>query len=198
MFPLKSLITAIAFALVAPLAVQFSAAAQGTKVVVIDRVQILAQSKAGQDIQTKVGAIEGAMQSELQPTVTKLQTDGAAIETKTQGMTREAILADAALKGEVEQYARESNQFNRARQIASQELSLTERKALVDFNNALIPVLQEVVTETGANVILDKSQVVYVDDTTDVTGLVISKLDAATPTIAVVRQKLPTQQPQQQ
>jgi len=197
MFRLKSFFAALIIAITAPLAFSAPAFAQGTKVVVIDRVQIFAQSQAGQDIRTKVQGIEAAMQAELQPTANALNTEGQAIDAKTTGMTREALLADAALKTEVENYARKAGEFNRDRQIAAQELALTERKALADFNNALIPVLREVVAENSANVILDKGSVVFVDDATDVTASVIAKLDAATPTINVVRQTLPVQQPQQ-
>ena len=196
MFRLKSLFTALAVIISAPLALTPMASAQ-SKVVVIDRTQIFGQSLAGQDIRTKIQGIETTMQGELQPVAQQLSTEGTSLETKTQGMSREAILADAGLRAEVEAYARKAGEFNRDRQIAAQELSLTERKALVDFNTALVPVLREVVAETSANVILDKSQVIFVDDATDVTASVVAKLNASTPTIAVVRQKLPTQQPQQ-
>lgn len=193
MFPVKSILAAFALAFTAPLALAPVASAQGTNVVVIDRIQIVAQSKAGTDIRNKIQGIETAMQTELKPAADKLQADGTAIETKTAGMTPEAMRADASLKTEVEAYARQANDFNRDRQIASQELALTERQALAEFNKALVPVLREVVAEKGANIILDKSSVVFVDDATDVTATVIAKLDAATPTINVVRQKLPTQ-----
>nr|WP_070959695.1 OmpH family outer membrane protein [Hyphomonas sp. Mor2] len=197
MFPVKSILTALAIAVSTPLALASAAYAQGTTVIVIDRAQVLTQSKAGQDVATKIQGIEAAMQAELQPTATQLQTEGAAIEAKTANMTPEAMRADAALKTEVENYARKANEFNRSRQIAAQELALTERKALIDLNNALVPVLREVVTENSANVILDRSSVIFSDEATDVTASVIAKMDAATPTIAVTRQKLPAQPAQQ-
>lgn len=197
MFSLRTLFSALIVAIATPLAVSTPAYAQGTNVIVIDRVQIFAQSKAGQDIVTKVQGIEAAMQAELQPVANQLSTEGTALDAKTQGMTREALLADAALKTEVEAYARKAGEFNRDRQVAAQELALTERAALIEFNNALIPVLRDVVTETGANVILDKGSVVFVDDTTDVTASVVAKLDASTPTINVVRQQLPAQPAEQ-
>ena len=197
MFPVKSILAAFALAVTAPISLASAAYAQGTKVIVIDRTQILTQSKAGQDVRTKVQGIESAMQAELQPSATQLQTEGDAIEAKTANMTPEAMRADAALKTEVENYARKANDFNRRRQIAAQELALTERKAFIDLNNALVPVLQQVVAENSANIILDRSGVIFSDEATDVTASVIAKLDAATPTIPVTRQKLPTQQPQQ-
>ena len=59
------------------------------------------------------------------------------------------------------------------------------------------PVLQEVVTEKGADIMFDRSDAVYASSAIDATDLVISKMDAKLPTVTVVRQKLPTQ-PQQQ
>lgn len=197
MFPVKSIFAAIAIAVSAPFTLASAAYAQGTNVIVIDRTQILTQSKAGVDVATKIQGIESAMQAELQPTATQLQTEGQAIEAKTANMTPEAMRADAALKTEVENYARKAAEFNRNRQIAAQELALTERKALIDLNNALVPILREVVAENSANVILDRSTVIFTDEATDKTASVIAKLDAATPTIAVTRQKLPTQPAQQ-
>jgi Skp family chaperone for outer membrane proteins len=197
MFPVKSILAAFAIAVSAPFTLASAAYAQGTNVIVIDRTQILTQSKAGQDVATKIQGIEASMQAELQPTANQLQTEGAAIEAKTANMTPEAMRADAALRTEVENYARKANDFNRSRQIAAQELSLTERKALIDLNNALVPILRDVVAENNANVILDRSAVIFSDEATDKTASVIAKLDAATPTIAVTRQKMPTQPAQQ-
>ncbi|MEL7032908.1 MAG: OmpH family outer membrane protein [Pseudomonadota bacterium] len=197
MFPLKSIMAAFALLFTAPIALSPAAIAQGTKVVVIDRAKIYAESQAGQDLRQKLNVVGNTMQAELKPTADKIQADGTSLDTRTQGMTRDAILADAALTAEVEQLARDAQTFNQRRQISANELALTERAALAEFNQALIPVLQEVIAETGANVILDKSQVVFVDDATDVSGSVITKLNAATPTINVVRQRMPTQQPQQ-
>ena len=197
MIRVKSILATLALAVSAAFAVSPAATAQGTKVVVIDRVQIFTQSQAGQDIRNKIQAIETTMQGELKPLADTLTADGASLRTKSEGKTQETVRADAALMSEIEAYSRKANDFERKRQIAAQELALTERKALVDFNNALIPVLQQVIAENSANIILDKSQVVYVDDATDVTQSAITKLNASTPTVQVVRQSLPTQQPQQ-
>ena len=91
MFPVKSIFAAIAMTVATPLTLATPAYAQGTNVIVIDRAQILTQSKAGQDVATKIQGIESAMQAELQPTALQLQTEGTAIEAKTANMTPEAM-----------------------------------------------------------------------------------------------------------
>lgn len=169
------------------------AAAQGTNVVVIDQSRIMRDSAGGKDIINKVNAIETTMQNELKPTADSLSTEGQALDAKTANMTMDAIAADAALRTEVEAYARKAQDFNRKRQIASAELQATERAAWAQFFQALQPVLQEVVTEKGADIMLDRSDAVWAGASVDATDLVITKMNAALPTVNVVRQKLPQQ-----
>lgn len=172
-------------------------AAAQTNVVVIDQGKIMRDSAGGKDIINKVNAIETTMQNELQPTADSLSTEGQALDAKTANMTMDAITADAALRAEVEAYARKAQEFNRKRQIAAAELQATERAAWGQFFQAMQPVLQEVVTEKGADIMLDRSDAVWAGASIDATDLVISKMNAKLPTVNVVRQKLPQQQPQQ-
>ena len=76
----------------------------------------------------------------------------------------------------------------------SQEFANAERQAFIDFNTALEPVLMEVVREKNAQVVMSRRAVIYSADAVDVSDLVISKLDAKTPTINVQRKPLPVQQ----
>ena len=193
MFSIKPMLAAFAFSLGTVAVSAPIATAQGTTVVVIDEGRILRTSKAGKDLEAKLRGIESSMERELQPTADQLNTEGKSIEAQTANMTPQAMRADAALKTKVEAYARKAQAFNRRREIAASELQLTERKAVSDFYTALRPVLQEVVTEKGAQLMVDRSEAVYSDPSIDVTALVISKMDAKTPTISVVRQKMPTQ-----
>lgn len=173
------------------------AAAQGTSVVVIDQARIMRESAGGKDIISKVQAIEETITAELKPTQDSLASEGQTLEAKTANMSMEAIAADEALRSEVEAYARKVQNFNQQRKIASAELQATERKAWNDFFTAMQPVLQEVVTEKGADIMFDRSDAIYASSAIDATDLVISKMDAKLPTVTVVRQKMPTQ-PQQQ
>lgn len=193
MFSIKPMLAAFAFSLGAVAVAAPIASAQGTTVVVIDQGKIMRDSRAGKDIQTKIKNIGTQIERELKPTADQLNTESKSIEAQTKNMTPQAMRADAALKTRVEAYARKAQDFNRRRQIAAGELQLTERKAWADFYTALRPVLQEVVTEKGAQLIVDRADAVYANPSIDATTLVISKMDAKTPTISVVRQKMPTQ-----
>ena len=170
------------------------ATAQATTIVVIDEARIFTESLAGKDIQAKLSNIETQINNELEPSRRALQTDEESIQSRVQGKTPEQVSADEALMTQLQGFERKRNEFAQRRALVSQQFALTERKALADFNAALEPVVMEVVRERNAQLVLQKSQVVYSVDAIDVTALVISKLDARTPTINVVRQQLPAQQ----
>lgn len=191
---LKSLMASLVLVMASAFVVAPVATAQGTKVVVIDQGRIMRDSAAGKDIAAKVATIEQQMQAELQPTATQLETEGTAIEAKTATMTREAMAADTALITQVQAFQQKAQQYNQDRGVLAQELGLTERKAWATFFESLQPVLQEVVTEAGAEVMLDRSEVVYAAPATDVTASVITKMDAATPRVTVTRERLPAGQ----
>nr|WP_321362188.1 OmpH family outer membrane protein [uncultured Hyphomonas sp.] len=169
------------------------AAAQGSNVIAIDEVKILRDSKAGKDMATKLQTIETQMNGELTPERNTLQTQGKALDAKLAGKTREQVNGDAALVSELNAYQAKANAFAAKAKRASQEFSLTERVALSTFNKALEPVLLQVIQEKNADLVVSKSSVVYSADKIDASDLVIQKLDAATPTLTVTRQKIPDQ-----
>ncbi len=182
----------------AAVAAPVAQAQDSAKIVVIDQNRIMAESAGGKDIIAKVNAIETSIQNELGPIATSLQTEGDALDAKTANMTMEAFNADTQLRAEAEAYARKAQDFNRRRQIAQAEFQATERVAWNTFFQAMQPVLQEVITETNADIMIDRSDLVWAGESVDVTQSVITKMDAALPTVYVVRQKLPTQAQQQQ
>jgi len=189
----KSLL--LAFALIVSSVGVFTpvATAQGTTVVVIDQRKIMRDSRAGKDIQTKMKSIEGQIKRELESTSRSLESEGKSIEARTKNMTPQAVAADANLKSQVESFYKKAGEFNRTRQIRARELQITERKAWNEFFKALQPVLQEVVNEKGAQIMMDRSSTVFANPSLDASASVISKLDSRKPTINVVRERLPAQ-----
>lgn len=193
MSQLKKLLFAFAFLIGSAAVTAPVAAAQGTNVVAIDEVRILRDSKAGKDMATKLDSIETQMNNELTPTRNSLQTEGKGLDAKLEGKSRADVNADAALVTELNNYQKKANDFAGTAKKYSAEFSLTERVALANFNKALEPVLMQVIQEKNAQVVVSKSAVIYSADSIDVTAEVIQKLDAATPTLTVTRQKIPDQ-----
>ena len=174
-----------------------AATAQGTTVVVIDQAKIMRDSAGGQDIRSKVSAIQQTILSELQPTQNELQSQSEALQAKTANMTREAMTQDQELISEAQDLQRKSQAFNERQQLAAAGLQKTENMAWRKFLTAMQPVLQEVVTEKGADVVLDSSSVIYSAPAINATDSVIMKMDAKMPTVEVVRQQVTREELQQ-
>ncbi|MBA4226592.1 MAG: outer membrane chaperone Skp [Hyphomonas sp.] len=189
---IRTLVAAMMLAAVVSVSAVQAAQAQTSGVMVIDDNKIFLDSKAGKDIQTKLQNIEKQINNELEPTRKSLETEAKTLQPKLEGKTREAIAADTALVNELAAFQKKNNELNQKRAIAEREYAMTAEKAIIDFNNALDPVLTEVIREKNAQVVLLKSQVVFSADAVDATAAVIQKLDAKTAAIAVTRQKLPT------
>lgn len=194
MTKLKTALTALMLSATALMVVAPPAAAQGTVIMVIDEGRIVAESKAGKDMFTKLKNIETQINTELKPTLDALEAERQALATRLDGKTREAIAADAALVKQIGDFQRKSEEFAQKRTMLSQEYAATEQKSFIDFNTALEPVMLEVVKEKNAQVVLSKSQAVFTADTVDATASVVAKLDQKTPAITVVRQRAPAPQ----
>ncbi|WOR15697.1 OmpH family outer membrane protein [Hyphomonas sp. FCG-A18] len=169
------------------------AEAQGTKIIVINQAKIYADSRSGKDIETKIDNIERSMQAELKPAADSLKTQGDALRPRLEGKTQAQLAADAALIQELQAFEQQVAQHQRNQQIKAAELQATIRKARADWAQALEPVLQEVMTEQNAEIMMSRNDLVFAASNVDVTAVVTSKLDARTPSIAVVRQRLPQQ-----
>ncbi len=196
MTQLKIILTAFALVLTSAAAAA-PAIAQGTKIIVVDQVRILRESNAGKDIAAKIETIEGQMQRELEPTAKSLESMGKSLEARTANMTPEAIRADESLKTEARSFRTKLADLSQERDKRATELSLTERKASIAFSQALGPVLEQVMQEENADIMMAAGDVMMANGNTDVTDKVIAKLNAKTSSIAVTRERLPQQAAQQ-
>ena len=192
MLHVKTLLAAFALA-IASVATAAPAVAQGTKIVVVDQARVLNESRAGKDIRTKIDTIENEMKRELEPTAQTLETMGKSLEAKTANMTPEAMRSDEALRTEAQNYQTKLVELSQQRDKRATELAITERKATIAFSQALKPVLDQVMSENSAQIMMSASDVMIALPATDVTDTVIQKLDAQSPTIAVTRERLPEQ-----
>ena len=167
--------------------------AQGSTIITVDENRVLRESAGGQDIQRKLQAIGQTVQSEIQSEQAALETEGRALEGRLANKSEEAIRADTALVSQMQSFQRKQQAFVQKRQIRQQELVQTEQNALTEFNTALAPVLEQVLAERGADVMMARSGLIAVNPALDATDLVISKINAVKPSVTVSRVRLPTQ-----
>ena len=78
----------------------------------------------------------------------------------------------------------------RDRYYTERELKITEAKAIGQINQRLKTIINQIAKERNADVVLEKSLVIY-GGPADVTDLVISRLNSQLTTVPVTRERLP-------
>ena len=197
-----SSIVAVAVLLIASAPSGVSAApTPAPKIVVIDRSAVMRASKVGQDIVRQINAYTDQAEKDLRGQGAALQKDGAAFQ-------RQAAILSNDVKGRKlkELEARRAG----LQAQAQKKQNLIQGgfiKARQQVEQALGPILQGIMAERGANILLDRNAVVMgTDRNLDVTLLAVERLNQKMPSLKVelvlpppgMQQQLQQPQPQQQ
>jgi outer membrane protein len=156
---------------------------QGTpapKILVIDRTVILRASKAGQDVVRQVNAYTEQLEKDF-------KGQGTALRQQYQQLQQQMAILSADVK------ARKVKDFESKK--AALQAQAQKRQSLIQggffkarqqMEQALGPILQAIMKERGANLLLDRSAVVLgTDSSVDITGAAVQRLNQKLPTIKV-------------
>jgi outer membrane protein len=183
---MKKLLTLALLALASAPAI--AAPPPAPKVVVLDRVAILQVSKAGRDIARQLQALNVQTKANFEAQQKALAAEGqqlrqqVAIMAADQRQKREDAF-NAKVRSLDESAQRRAAQIQQASQVSSQAVA-----------QALGPILEEIVKERGANMVLDKQAVIYSSSNAfDITPDAIARLDAKLPSYKVVLGAVPAQ-----
>lgn len=168
-------VRAIAAALVVSLGFAAGAHAQ---VLIMNEEQILTQSAAGQHIATEIQRIRDEAAVPLEQRSTALTAESEALNAETSALSESALQQRQDLQERFQNMASESVELEVERAVLRQELIATQNAAMEPVLEALQAVLQEIVDERGASVLLDRSQVVYAADSASITQDAITRLNA--------------------
>lgn len=165
------------------------------KIVVIDRSIVLRNSKVGQDIVRQINAYTAQAEADLKAQGVALQRDSKAFQ-------QQAAILSADLKNKKLKEL-EARRAGLQAQIQKKQ-SLIQGgfiKARTSVEQALGPILQGIMAERGANLLLDRNAVVLGTVDVDITGLTIQRLNQKMPSLKVELVPPPPgtqlQQPQQ-
>lgn len=168
---------AVAALLATPTAV---AQQRGGSIVVVNYQRVLAESAMGRDMQTRLGALGTQLQQEdtaLNPEGQAIQTEEQRLETASRGKTPAQIQADPTLGPQWTALQTRAQQFQARKQALQGDAQCTRMMAVRDFENAARPVLRTTMTARGASAVVDTSNVLISDPSSDVTTTVIQSLD---------------------
>ena len=150
------------------------------KIVVIDRGAIMQFSKAGQDIARQIQAAANQAKADLSAQGRAIQAEGRTLQQQV------AILAPDVKAKRVEAFQAKEQSLQGAAQRKDEQLKLAFAQARQAMEQTLGPILQQLVKERGANMVLDKQAVVFATVTGfDITADAIKRLDQKLPSYKV-------------
>ena len=155
------------------------------KILVIDRSVIIRASKAGQDIVRQANGLMQSAQSEFRNEGQALQKEGRALQQQV------AILAPDVKAKKVRDF--QAKQAGFQRKVGAREGLIQGGifKARQQMEQALGPILQGIMQERGANLLLDRNAVVLGTVNVDITGVAIQRLNQKLPSTKVQLTALP-------
>ena len=159
-----------------------AAAPQNTpapKILVIDRTAILRGSKVGEDIARQVKAYTESAEKEFKGESDRLKAEGQKLQQQV------AILAPDVKKRKIAAFEHEQEAFQKKVQARQDEIQGGVMQARQVVEKALGPILQGIMAERGANLLMDRSAIVLGTVDIDVTGLAIQRLNKKLPSVKV-------------
>src|SRR5262245_52595018 len=162
-----------------------SSAVTAPRIVVIDRQQLLQRSAAGKDIFTQTQNLSKQLETQLRTEETQLQ--GEAVQLQQQL----AILAADARAQKEKDFNAKQQAFQTKVQQRQAQIQASFNQAARQVEVALDPILQAIMKERGANMVLDRSAVIVATTDVDVTPVALQRLDRALPRVKVDLAPLP-------
>lgn len=162
------------------------------QILMIDMRRVMGLSKVGQDIQHQVEALK-------QQATNELNGEGGALKNEEMQLQQQAaILAPDVKARKIKDFQARAEVFQKKVQQRSGLIQGGVIKAQQQIEQALGPILQGIMKERGATILLDRSSILLAPNSIDVTQLVIQRLDMKLPTVKVELTAPPASAQQQQ
>ena len=150
------------------------------KILVLDRSAILGISKVGQDIQRQIQGMSRQAKADLDARAKALQTQGTALSQQV------AVLAPDVKAAKVKEFENKQAALQSDATRKEQALQYSALVAQQQVAKALDPILDDLMRERGANMILDRSVILKGNvGSLDITQDVINRLNGKMSTLKV-------------
>ncbi|MGD0192757.1 MAG: OmpH family outer membrane protein [Rhizomicrobium sp.] len=159
-----------------------------TRILVIDRQAVFQVSKVGQDVMRQINAYRQTMTTQLKSEQDTLQREAGALQTQS------AILAPDVKAQRVKAFQAKEAAFRAKWESRQSQLQGGVQLAQQQIGQALVPILQGIMAERQANLLLDRAAVLNANQDLDITRVVIQRLDQKLPSVKVQMVSVPGQQ----
>ena len=149
--------------------------------------RLLAQSSAGQAVETRMQQLAQEVQGELQPYATAIQSEAQQLQTSGASLPADQL---QQRRQALQQRAQEAQQLEATRENELRYTLGMQRQAITE---AVSPILTALYQEKGCGLLLDRESVFMMNPAMDVTDLAIQRLNTALPTLSFNRMTVPAQ-----
>lgn len=171
---MKSLNKIISLVVLAIAATVFSVQAfaqTGGKIILVDFARVQEESLVGQNVISQLTQYGNAVTARKEALEAQLNAEGAELE------GQEVILPPDAFKQKVEAFQRKARLADQELQQYRQTMVRAEQNANLEITNNLKPIIRQIMSDVGADIVLDKSLVYIAGTGFDVTDRVVARLD---------------------
>ncbi|MGB8601514.1 MAG: OmpH family outer membrane protein [Rhizomicrobium sp.] len=161
--------------------------APAARILMVDLRRVMAESKVGHDMQRQVEALNNQVSGDLKAEKASLQKEQVALQQQS------AILAADVKARRIKDFETKVASFQDKVQKRGSMIQGGVMKAQSQIEQALGPVLQGVMRERGATILLDRSSVLLGINGIDMTSVVIQRLDMKMTSVKVELAAPPTQ-----
>ncbi len=155
------------------------------RVIVIDRTLIMQTSAAGKEMVAQTQALSRAAETQFRNEETALATEANQLQQQM------AILAADARAQKEKDFTTKQQAFQNRVAERQAEIQAGFNKAAGQLEVALGPILQAIMRERGANMVLDRSAVILAAIDVDVTTVAVQRLNQALPHVRVELTRAP-------
>lgn len=148
-------------------------------IAVIDTQQIRRESLAGKDFSRQVEVIQAEFQTKYNKISEELKKEEAELQNK------RALMTPQAFEDARKQFAAKYQNAQQDLQERQRNINLAISKANNVLSRALLPIFQRITEARGANILVERSQIVLPAAKLDITSDVITALDKVLPSIDV-------------
>ena len=145
----------------------------------LDRATVLRQSNVGKDMYVQVENLAKKMETDFAPENKKLQADVQALQQQA------SIMQPDARQAKVRELEARRQTFQKKVQDRQAAIQAGLANSRTQVEKALGPILEKIMTERSANLLLDRGLVVLGATDLDVTQTVIARLNTALPKVTV-------------
>jgi outer membrane protein len=187
----------IAAALIAASALAAPALAQrapAAVVVVVDTDRVYRDCNACRTAQTQLQSQVSTLRTRQQTLEGQLRPEGQSIQTAITALAGKQ--PDAALQNRIKTFQQRQDTANQELAKGQQNIQSIQANVVRQINEKLQPVINQVMTQKGANLAVDVGSTLAHGTGTDVTNEVLAALNTALPAVSLT--PLPQQQQQQQ